>query len=179
MKKYLILVLAIMLFCCVPANAQAPDTDLNILTIGNLFKWSYDRQQVYETLNLYEGLLTEEGDDADSDSIYIGTQGENENGLFFYFFYFDKDTDILKEIECVEIYYDDNELMTAANEVIDAYDLYASEPYEDSFTIEYASSFDGSMTVAGDKTICIFSGKDPTEEYYGYVSLVFLSREYF
>ena len=56
MKKYFLFLLAALLFCCASACAQAPETELNLLTIGHLFKWSYDIQDVMDILETYEAV---------------------------------------------------------------------------------------------------------------------------
>ena len=176
MKKYILFILAAMLFCFASAGAQAPETELNLLTIGNLFKWSFDSQDVMDILETYEDLSVETKESTDQK--YIAAEGETEDKLFFYYFYFDLDTDQLSEIECVDIYYDDEAAMPAAGEVIAAYDLDSVPAYEDEFTASYIETLDGAMTVAGDKTICILGGKDATDESYGYVSLVFINKAF-
>lgn len=176
MKKYLIFLLAAVLFCCASVSARADDTELNLMTIGNLFKWSYDSDDVMDILESYEDLSVEPRED--SDTKIIAAEGETEDKLYFYYFYFDTDTDMLSEIECVDIYYDDEASMTAAAEVIEAYELDTVPSYENEFTLSYVEDLDGSMTVAGDKTICILGGKDASDEYYGYVSLVFINRAF-
>ncbi len=176
MKKYLLILLAALLFCCASAYAQAPENELNLLTIGNLFKWSYDRQDVMDILETFEGISPEEREDSDPKMITV--EGETEDKLYFYYFYFDTDTGLLSEIECVDIYYEDEASMEAAGEVLAAYELDTVPEYEDEFTLSYAANLDGAMTVAGDKTICILGGKDPSDDFYGYVSLVFINRAF-
>ena len=176
MKKYLLFLLAAMLFCCASACAQAPETELNLLTIGNLFKWSYDSQDVMDILEAYEDFSIETM--SDNDPKIIAAEGETEDKICFYYFYFDTETDMLSEIECVDIYYDDDASMQAAGEVLEAYELDTAPEYEDEFTLSYVEDLDGAMIVAGDKTICILGGKDPTDDSYGYVSLVFINKAF-
>ena len=38
MKKYLLFIFAVILLCYASASAQAPDTELNLMTVGHLFK---------------------------------------------------------------------------------------------------------------------------------------------
>ena len=176
MKKYLLFLLVLMLICFTFACVQASDTELSLTTIGHLFKWSYDNEDVMDILETFDDVELEFVEDADPK--YIIAQGESENKFFYYSFYFDTDTDLLSEIECADIFYDDDASLTAAGEVIEAYDLYSVPDYEDTFTASYVEDLDGAMTVAGDKTICILGGKDPSDDFYGYVSLVFLNRAF-
>ena len=176
MKKNFLFLLAALLICCASAWAQAPETELNLLTIGHLFKWSYDIQDVMNILDTYEDLTYELREDEDPK--IVAAEGETEDKLFYYYFYFDTDTEMLSEIECVDIYYDDDASMAAAGEVLDAYELDSVPEYEDEFTLSYVESLDGAMTVAGDKTICILGGKDASDDFYGYVSLVFINRAF-
>ena len=176
MKKTFLFLLAALLICCASAYAQAPETELNLLTIGDMFKWSYDSQDVLDILETYEDLSVETRDDTDPKM--VTAEGETEDKLFFYYFYFDTDTGLLSEIECVDIYYDDDASMAAAGEVLDAYELDTVPEYDDEFTLSYVESLDGAMTVAGDKTICILGGKDASDDFYGYVSLVFINRAF-
>lgn len=176
MKKYLLFIFAVILLCYASASAQAPDTELNLMTVGHLFKWSDDSQKILEILSSREDLTVEVHDD--DDPKYISAEGQTEDKIFFYYFYFDTDTGLFSEIECVDIYYDDDASMTAATEIIDAYDLDTVPEYSDDFTLSYVENLDGAMTVAGDKTICILGGKDASEEFYGYVSLVFVNRAF-
>ncbi len=176
MKKYLLFIIAALFLCCVSVSAQAPETELNLLTIGNIFKWSYDSSDILDILDTYEDLSVETMDDADPK--YIAAEGETEEKAFFYYFYFDSDTGQLTEIECVDIYYDDDAPIQVAGEIMEAYELDTVPAYEDEFTLSYVTTLDGSMVVAGDKTICIFGGKDATDDSYGYVSLVFINKAF-
>ena len=176
MKKHFLLFLVLMLVLSTAVIAQAADNELNLLNVGHLFKWSYNSQDVFDILETYADLNVQS--EEDDYSKFIAAEGNNEEKAYFYYFYFDSETDQLKEVEFLDIYFDDNAAMAAAAEVINAYDLDSVPAYEDDFTIDYITGFDGSMTVAGDKTICILAGTDPTEESYGYLSLVFLNKEF-
>lgn len=174
MKRYLFCLLVVLLLCVSAASAQ--DEELNLLTVGNLFKWTDTMQDVADRLNgVGDWTLSKENTGSES----LGIQKVTDEKQSFCNFYFDAESSLLKEIECVDIFFSDDAGLSFADEVITAYDLSESEPYSDQFTASYTESLDGSMTVAGDETICILGGKDPSDEYYGFVALVFLNRAFY
>lgn len=172
MKRNLFFLLVVLLLCVSSVSAQ--DGDLNLLTVGDLFKWTDTMPDVADRLNGFDDWTYGE-DNTGS----LGIQKMTDEKQSFCNFYFDTESSLLKEIECVDIFFSDEAGLSFADEIITAYDLSEAEPYSDEFTVAYTESLDGSMTVAGDETICILGGKDASDEYYGFVALVFLNRTFY
>lgn len=175
MKRFIIFLLAALLLCAGSVCAQ--EEELNLLTVGNIFKWTDSKQDVADLLGQFSDWTVSEGS-ADSDSVTIITEKAAEDKQSYCYYYFDAESELLKEVECVDIFYDDESPFAYADAVIDAYDLTSVDQYEDEFTASYAAELDGSVTVAGDETICILGGNDPTDDYYGFLTLVFLNRAF-
>lgn len=175
MKKYLLFILAVLLLCFSSAGAQ--DAELNLLTVGDLFRWSDSKQDVTDVLDQIDGWTVNE-DSSNSGTISVSAQKETDEKQSFFYFYFDAASGVLKEVECADIFFSDEAPLSYAEDVIVAYDLDSVDFYEDGITAEYTANLDGYMTVAGDETICILGGNDPTDEYYGFLTLVFFNRAF-
>ena len=175
MKRTLLFLMAALLLCVSAVSAQ--DTGLNLMTVGHLFKWSDTVQDVLGTLAQFEDYTVNDAD-YDASTISIPAERSTDDKQTYCYFYFDASSEVLKEVECVDIFFSDEVPFDFAEEVIQSYDLDSVDAYSDDFTLGYTSDLDGSMTVAGEDTICIIGGNDPTDEFYGFLTLVFLNRAF-
>ena len=177
MKKVLFVMFVVLMLSFTAAFAQETVTELpelNFSTVGDIFGWGDQAEDVYNFLSFYEGDLT-----ADEENYSVSLVMEDETTYTSYDFYFDEETEGLWSFDCAASLPEGADLSTAVADLIKEYGMDQAEPYDDEELNEMISVYDAGAVVAGDKTIVAIATADETEDTYAMVRLYFIDREYY
>ncbi len=177
MKKFFVLMLAVLMLTFSAVCAQETVTelpDLTFNTVGAIFSWGNKAEDVYNFLSQYEGLTIE----IDSENSMIFASAESEKESFMYSFFFDMDTDELWRLDCDEDIADDIDPVEVVNGLSETYKLQNVEKYEaDEQIAEFVADYDTSAVAADENTIYVLAASPATEEYYASIGLYFIDRK--
>jgi len=179
MKKFFVLMLAVLMLTFSAVCAQETVTelpDLTFNTVGAIFSWGNKAEDVYNFLSQYEGLTIE----IDSENSIIFASAESEKESFMYSFFFDMDTDELWSLDCYATIADDIDPVEVLNSLIETYNLQNVERYEaDESITEYVADFEASAAAADENTIYVLAASSATEENDAEIGLYFYDRKYY
>ncbi len=177
MKKFFIILIAVMLLSFSAVFAQETETELPELsfsTVGHIFGWGAKAEDVYAFLSRYGADL-----EIDEENACITMSSDSEEEDFSYDFYFDEETDELYMIQCFTSLSEGIDPVQIVDNLIKSYGLSDAKPYEDKTLQDFIAGFDAGMAVAGDGTIAALAASEETDETYAAVALLFADRVYY
>lgn len=175
MKKLFVVMIAVILLTFSAVNAQETETlpELNFMTVGDIFTWGDQAEDVYNFLSQYPVEI-----EADEESASISASYESDMEKVTYNFFFDPETEGLYCIQCYTALAEGLDPAAALETLVDTYNLTEVDVYEDENIADIISDYDAGAIVAGDGTIAALAASEETETTYAQIFLMFVDREY-